>query len=117
MAKLKARYVCQACGSAQSRWQGQCPDCAEWNTLIQESAAPTVFSQKHDLQSGGRAGEFVGLDAKVALPVRIETGGAGFERAVGGVLGPRSVMLPAGPPGAGALTALLPARARHRYTS
>ena len=74
MAKLKTRYVCQACGSEQHRWQGQCPDCAEWNTLIQESAAPTVFSAKHDLSSGGRAVELVGLDAVVALPDRMRTG-------------------------------------------
>ena len=38
MAKPKSRYVCQSCGSVSSRWQGQCPDCAEWNTLVQESA-------------------------------------------------------------------------------
>ncbi len=68
MAKLKSRYVCQACGSEQHRWQGQCPDCAEWNTLVQEASAPTVFSAKHDLRSGGRAVELVGLDAVVALP-------------------------------------------------
>ena len=61
MAKAKSRYVCQACGSVANRWQGQCADCAEWNTLIQEIAAPTVFSAKHDLQSGGRAITLVGL--------------------------------------------------------
>ena len=56
MAKLKSRYVCQACGSVSSRWQGQCPDCAEWNTLVQETSNVTVFAAKHDLQGGGRAG-------------------------------------------------------------
>ena len=71
MAKLKARYVCQACGSVHSRWQGQCPDCAEWNTLTQEAATVTVFSAKHDLHTGGRAVELVGLDAAVALPERV----------------------------------------------
>ena len=56
MAKLKTRYVCQACGSETHRWQGQCPDCAEWNTLVQEAAANvTVFAAKHNLQGGGRA--------------------------------------------------------------
>ena len=74
MAKLKTRYVCQACGSEHHRWQGQCPDCAEWNTLVQEAAAPTVFSAKHDLSCGGRAIELVGLDAVVALPDRMQTG-------------------------------------------
>jgi DNA repair protein RadA/Sms len=107
MAKLKARYVCQACGSVQPRWQGQCPDCAEWNTLVQESAAPTVFSQKHDLSTGGRAVELVGLDAQVALPARVSTGIAEFDRAIGGGLVPGSAMLLAGDPGIGKSTLLL----------
>ena len=49
MAKLKTRYVCQACGSVSMRWQGQCPDCAEWNTLVQEAAVESIFKAKHDL--------------------------------------------------------------------
>ena len=107
MAKLKARYVCQACGSEQSRWQGQCPDCAEWNTLVQESSAPTVFSQKHDLASGGRRVELVGLNAAVALPERLSSGVAEFDRAIGGGLVPGSAMLLAGDPGIGKSTLLL----------
>ncbi|URD61197.1 DNA repair protein RadA [Sphingomonas sp. KRR8] len=111
MAKLKARYVCQACGSAQSRWQGQCPDCAEWNTLAQEAANVTVFSAKHDLHTGGRAVELVGLDAAVALPERVPSGIAEFDRAVGGGLVPGSAMLLAGDPGIGKSTLLLQAAA------
>jgi DNA repair protein RadA/Sms len=107
MAKLKTRYVCQACGSEQHRWQGQCPDCAEWNTLIQESAAPTVFAAKHDLSSGGRAVELVGLDAVVALPDRMRTGIAEFDRAIGGGIVPGSAMLLGGDPGIGKSTLLL----------
>ena len=61
MAKPKKRYVCQACGSVSHRWQGQCPDCAEWNTLSEE-APETVFSARHDLSSGGRRLEFEPLD-------------------------------------------------------
>jgi DNA repair protein RadA/Sms len=107
MAKLKSRYVCQACGSEQHRWQGQCPDCAEWNTLIQEAAAPTVFSAKHDLRSGGRAVELVGLDAVVALPDRMRTGIEEFDRAIGGGIVPGSAMLLGGDPGIGKSTLLL----------
>ena len=112
MAKLKTRYVCQACGSEQHRWQGQCPDCAEWNTLAQESAAPTVFSAKHDLSSGGRAVELVGLDAVVALPDRMQTGIAEFDRAVGGGIVPGSAMLLGGDPGIGKSTLLLQVAAK-----
>jgi DNA repair protein RadA/Sms len=51
MAKAKRTYVCQACGSEASRWQGQCDDCGEWNTLAEEASA-TVFELKHHLHSG-----------------------------------------------------------------
>src|SRR4028118_977014 len=74
MAKPESRYVCQACGSVQSRWQGQCPDCAEWNTLVAEASNVTVFSAKHDLSTGGRAVELVGLDADIPLPERVPSG-------------------------------------------
>ena len=112
MAKLKTRYVCQACGSEQHRWQGQCPDCAEWNTLLPEAAAATVFSAKHDLRSGGRAVELVGLDAVVALPSRMQTGLAEFDRAIGGGIVPGSAMLLGGDPGIGKSTLLLQVAAK-----
>lgn len=112
MAKLKSRYVCQACGSVSSRWQGQCPDCAEWNTLVQEASNVTVFAAKHDLQTGGRAVQLVGLDAQIALPERIPSGVAEFDRAVGGGIVPGSAMLLAGDPGIGKSTLLLQIAAR-----
>ena len=112
MAKLKSRYVCQACGSEHHRWQGQCPDCAEWNTLVQEASTATVFAAKHDLSSGGRAVELVGLDALVALPDRMQTGIAEFDRAVGGGIVPGSAMLLGGDPGIGKSTLLLQVAAK-----
>jgi len=113
MAKFKTRYVCTACGSAQSRWQGQCPDCAEWNSITQEAAAlSTVFAQKHDLSAGGRAIELVGLDVAVALPPRLASGIAEFDRAVGGGLVPGSATLIGGDPGIGKSTLLLQVAAR-----
>src|SRR5918993_735611 len=75
MAKSRIRYVCQACGSLSSRWQGQCADCAEWNSLVQETAAvSSIFAAKHNLRGGGRTIELVGLDSEVALPERFALG-------------------------------------------
>ena len=108
MAKPKKRYVCQACGSVSHRWQGQCADCAEWNTLTEDAPA-TVFSLKHDLSSGGRAVEFVDLDKPGALPTRQPTGLAEFDRALGGGLVPGSAILMGGDPGIGKSTLLLQA--------
>lgn len=106
MAKTKRRYVCQACGSLSHRWQGQCPDCAEWNTLAEDAPA-TVFSQKHDLSSGGRAVEFVPLDTPGEILARRSTGIAEFDRALGGGLVPGSAILMGGDPGIGKSTLLL----------
>ena len=106
MAKPKRRYVCQACGGVSHRWQGQCPDCAEWNTLAEEAPA-TVFSLKHDLSSGGRAVAFVDLDKPGEMPVRQSTGLSEFDRALGGGLVPGSAILMGGDPGIGKSTLLL----------
>ena len=113
MAKPRKRYVCQACGSVASRWQGQCSDCAEWNTLVEDAGAViTPFSARHDLRSGGRAVDLVGLDADIALPPRMETGIAEFDRALGGGFVAGSATLIGGDPGIGKSTLLLQAAAR-----
>ena len=110
MAKPKKRYVCQSCGSVSTRWQGQCADCGEWNTLVEE-APKTVFSAKHDLSSGGRLIRFEPLDAPGQMPVRRTSGLAEFDRALGGGLVPGSAILMGGDPGIGKSTLLLQASA------
>jgi DNA repair protein RadA/Sms len=110
MVKTKRRYICQACGSVAHRWQGQCADCGEWNTLSEEAPA-TVFSVKHDLSSGGRAISFEALDAPGEQLVRQSTGLAEFDRALGGGLVPGSAVLMGGDPGIGKSTLLLQAAA------
>ena len=110
MVKGKRKYVCQACGSVASRWQGQCEDCKEWNTLVEEAGA-NVFQMKHDLHSGGRPVELVGLDSSIALPKRTSSGISEFDRALGGGLVPGSATLLGGDPGIGKSTLLLQAAA------
>ncbi len=106
MAKTKRQYVCTNCGGISPRWQGQCPDCGEWNTLTEDAPA-TVFSQKHDLSRGGRGIRFVALNQPTPLPVRRSTGLAEFDRALGGGLVPGSAVLMGGDPGIGKSTLLL----------
>jgi len=113
MAKAQRRYVCQSCGSVSHRWQGQCPDCSEWNTLVEEApAVVTPFQAKHNLQSGGRALTLVALDAEIALPERMTFGIPEFDRALGGGLVAGSATLIGGDPGVGKSTLLLQAAAR-----
>ncbi|MEH3037005.1 MAG: DNA repair protein RadA [Sphingomonas adhaesiva] len=112
MAKIQKRFVCQSCGSVSHRWQGQCADCAEWNTLVEEaSAAATPFQARHNLQGGGRTIAMIGLDAEVALPPRTAFGIAELDRALGGGLVSGSATLIGGDPGIGKSTLLLQAAA------
>ncbi|MGN6375791.1 MAG: DNA repair protein RadA [Sphingomonas sp.] len=113
MAKPQKRYVCQSCGSVSHRWAGQCADCSEWNTLVEEAGAVvTPFQARHNLQSGGRALEIVSLDADVPLPDRMATGIAELDRALGGGLVEGSATLIGGDPGIGKSTLLLQAAAK-----
>ena len=62
MAKPKTRYVCQACGSVTARWQGQCVDCAEWNTLVQEAAEVSSNSALESNKLGYQVGVRINID-------------------------------------------------------
>ncbi|HEY0623724.1 DNA repair protein RadA [Sphingomonas sp.] len=113
MAKLQKRYVCQQCGSVASKWAGQCGDCGDWNTLVEEAGAVvTPFQAKHNLQGGGRMISLSGLDADVPLPERMPTGIAELDRALGGGFVEASATLIGGDPGIGKSTLLLQAAAK-----
>ncbi len=106
MAKPKRKYACQSCGAVTHRWQGQCADCGEWNTLVEE-APQTIFSARHDLSSGGRAIHFEPLDSPAKPLKRRQTGLLEFDRALGGGMVPGSAILMGGDPGIGKSTLLL----------
>ena len=36
MAKAKTIYACQSCGFQSPKWLGKCPDCNQWNSLVEE---------------------------------------------------------------------------------
>src|SRR5207237_10143478 len=102
-----------SCGSVATRWQGQCGDCSEWNTLVQEAAdVSNIFAAKHNLQGGGRVIQLVGLETPAALPERLPSGLAEFDRAIGGGIVPGSALLVGGDPGIGKSTLLLQVAAR-----
>ena len=113
MAKLQKRYVCQQCGSVASKWAGQCADCGDWNTLVEDAGAVvTPFQAKHNLQGGGRMISLSGLDAEVPLPERMATDIAELDRALGGGFVEASATLIGGDPGIGKSTLLLQAAAK-----
>jgi DNA repair protein RadA/Sms len=105
LSKAKTVFVCSACGAEVSKWLGQCPACAEWNTLV-ESVAET--------QRSNRAGALVSpvpvarLSA-VEIPAtpRMDSGSEELNRVLGGGLLAGQVVLLGGDPGIGKSTLLL----------
>ena len=111
MARQKSAFVCTECGAQAVRWQGQCPQCQAWNTLVEtvlEPAAPAAGSRFAAL-----AGESSRLQPLSALEPREEprqpTGLDEFDRVLGGGLVSGGVVLIGGDPGIGKSTLLLQA--------
>ncbi|HEY2887368.1 MAG TPA: DNA repair protein RadA [Candidatus Limnocylindrales bacterium] len=115
MARAQSRYVCQSCGEAFLRWEGQCRNCGGWNslveTLIREPAKGARASAPRSSTGVIRAGDQPEALARVAdldLP-RLSVGLPELDRVLGGGLVPGSVVLVGGEPGIGKSTLLLQA--------
>ena len=113
MAKKKTGsiiYKCSSCGYTQPRWLGRCPECGEWNSLVE-----------HVADEAARIPSFAGVSGSLtvrAKPVplasvnplegsRISTGIMEFDRVLGGGAMKRSAVLIGGEPGIGKSTLLL----------
>src|SRR5438874_5796561 len=109
MAKAKTAYACTECGGTTSKWQGQCPNCGVWNTLV-ETIAATPASRFQALAGGAnvvRALSSVDTSDNPRVPTGIEE----FDRVLGGGLVPGGVILLGCDPGSGKSTLLLQAMA------
>ncbi len=108
MAKTKRIYSCDSCGSQHLKWQGQCPDCGEWNALSEtRSAGPRQKAQ--GAAYAGRT-ELTRLDSLDVTGVqRTSSGLTELDRVLGGGLVPGGVVLIGGDPGIGKSTLLLSA--------
>jgi DNA repair protein RadA/Sms len=110
VAKAKTIYSCTECGASEPKWQGQCPSCMAWNTLVESIEESSTSSNRY-------ANKFEGLaqsstlqklsSIKAADIERIPTGISEFDRVLGGGLVEGGVVLIGGDPGIGKSTLLL----------
>ncbi len=107
MDRRRVQYVCQSCGHASAKWLGRCPDCGEWNTLVEEAVA-AASARGGPRASAALAAQPVSVTEAAASPeARTSTGIAEFDRVLGGGLVGGSVVLVGGDPGVGKSTILL----------
>ncbi|SAL43879.1 DNA repair protein RadA [Caballeronia choica] len=105
VAKAKTLYICSECGGQAPKWQGQCPACGAWNTLV-ESVAETPSA--HRFQALAKSSPVVRLaDIEASDVPRFTTGIGEFDRVLGGGLVAGGVVLIGGDPGIGKSTLLL----------
>ena len=99
MATAKTIYSCTECGGQVAKWQGQCPHCQAWNTLV-ESVAEVAGKHRYSaLTTTSKVQTLAEVDA-IDIP-RIPTGIVEFDRVLGGGLVSGGVVLIGGDPGIG----------------
>lgn len=107
MAKAKSIYSCTECGATSPKWQGQCPGCSEWNTLVESVAEKATGHRFESIAPLVKLQTLSSIKPKEVE--RIATGISEFDRALGGGLVPGGVVLIGGDPGIGKSTLLLQA--------
>jgi len=111
MTKVRTVFACQACGFESSKWLGRCPDCGEWNSLVeerQEVAPPPGRGRPSQLVLPAGASRPKPFDlVDPGEEPRVSSGIGEFDRVLGGGIVPGSMVLIGGEPGIGKSTLLL----------
>ena len=105
MAKAKSSYVCQNCGANYGKWSGQCTDCGEWNTLVEEIVEKK--SSHYDILGSGKQKIINITEVETGTEIRLKTVSEELNRVLGGGIVLGSVILIGGEPGIGKSTLLL----------
>jgi len=111
MAKARTVFVCQSCGAQSARWLGRCPDCQEWNTLVEERLdVEAKGARRGGIGTARRPEPITALTP--ANEERRSSGIGELDRVLGGGIVPGSVVLIGGDPGIGKSTLVLQALAQ-----
>ena len=105
MAKIKTKWICQNCGYETAKYLGKCPDCGQWNTLVEEVAVSSSSLQNKIVLNDTKP--CLINEIEVDKSIRFTTGIEEFDRVLGGGLVQGSIVLIAGDPGIGKSTILL----------
>jgi DNA repair protein RadA/Sms len=108
MAKQPASvYVCQSCGAQQRKWLGQCPDCGEWNTMVEERFRAAAASGAASGVQYRAVGPVAYGDVTAQDDDRTSSGIDEMDRVLGGGIVAGSLVLIGGAPGIGKSTIVI----------
>ena len=105
MAKTKTIFYCTACGNETPKWQGRCPACGAWNTMIEHAEKPTPAGRVRatSVWEGNRKPRTLS-DVDIQAEIRFSTGMGELNRVLGGGAVAGSLVLVGGAPGIGKST-------------
>lgn len=108
MSKSKLAFCCQSCGTLYPKWSGQCTDCGNWNTIVEEVQSITP-SSRYQGYAGVETVITRMVDVKLNEEIRLSSGLQELDRVLGGGIIMGSAILIGGDPGIGKSTILLQA--------
>lgn len=108
MAKDRKIFLCTGCGFESPKWEGKCPSCKEWNTMVEYKVPGGNKSKKPSSVSARPDNDPVLIqNVEIATRQRWKLTDKELERCLGGGMVPGGLMLLAGEPGIGKSTLLL----------
>lgn len=105
--KIKSMWFCSECGAESPKWEGRCPGCGQWNTMVEErvstKSSRSVSAGRGTVKSKPqRVSEIQALNEP-----RIHMPSEELNRVLGGGLVAGSLVLIGGEPGIGKSTLVL----------
>ena len=104
--KSKTVYFCTNCGNESMKWQGRCPACGAWNSIIEHEEKPAPFGHAAPSARSGRKPKVLNA-VESTDEIRFSTGSGELDRVLGGGAVQGSLVLVGGAPGIGKSTLLL----------
>lgn len=105
MSKVISKFVCQNCAYTSPRWIGKCPNCNEWNSLVEEIVSKV---SKKNSKPIGSSSQIISIDEiSFEENLRTKTNIEEFDRVLGGGIVEGSVILVGGDPGIGKSTLMM----------
>lgn len=105
MAKVRFAYICNECGYSTPKWLGRCPDCGQFNTMVEEQPSSQAGANPYAYFSTNKAVPIT--EIKSADIARNQSGITELDRLLGGGIVNGSLVLLGGAPGIGKSTLLL----------
>lgn len=110
--KAKTLFYCTQCGNELPKWQGKCPACGAWNTIVEQPQERSVKKSASPAGRGSALGVAVNRpkamkEIETTDELRFSTGMGELDRVLGGGAVKGSLVLVGGAPGIGKSTLML----------